>query len=58
MGDLEREIEFYCERVRSNELAIGDYEPHRPAPDEEDLMGDIGAMIGWFRRLWAGKRAA
>ena len=58
MGDLEREIEFYCERVKTDALAIGDYKPYRPEPDEEDLMGDIRAMIEWVRRLWTSPRAA
>jgi hypothetical protein len=55
MRCLEEEIELYCERVRSSELAIGAYEPYRPEPDEDDLMGDIRAMIEWVRRLWAGR---
>jgi hypothetical protein len=51
MSHLEREIEFYCARARINELAIGDYKPHHPEPDEDDLMDDLRAMIEWFRRL-------
>ena len=56
MRGIEREIEFYCERVRTHEHGLDAYRPGAIEFRNDSLIGRMWALAARLRRFLGGTR--